>query len=93
MLNWSNNINDTQIVSAIAERYIREVEKLNIKHRSKLDIMMDIEATHCNGNPLKLAELLKADLFNFMHDVSGIQNSLNRATGKLENCFVPRFSL
>jgi len=27
-----------------------------------------------------------------MHDVSGIARHLNRETGRLEGCFLPRFS-
>jgi hypothetical protein len=53
---------------------------------------MDITACHCNGNPLRLQELLDADDFNFSHDVFGIQRHINRETGKLENCFLPRFT-
>lgn len=60
--------------------------------RDALDIDMDIVATHCNGNPLRLKELLAADDFNLLHDVSGIARHLNRETGKLENHFSPRFS-
>lgn len=56
-----------------------------------MDADMDITACHVNGCPLKLEELLRADEFNFAHDVFGIRRHLNRETGKLENCFVPRF--
>lgn len=54
--------------------------------------MMDITAVHANGNPLKLAELLATDDFNFTHDVFGITRHIDRETGKLGGCFVPRFS-
>lgn len=53
---------------------------------------MDITATHANGCPLKLAELLAADDFNFSHDVAGIYRHLDRTTGKLLDCFLPRFA-
>ena len=56
------------------------------------DADMDITACHCNGMPLKLEELLHADEFNFAHDVFGIRHHLNRETGKLENCFCPRYA-
>lgn len=58
-----------------------------------MDADMDITACHCNGNPLKLDALLRADEFNFAHDVFGIRRHINRETGKLENCFSPRFSV
>ena len=57
-----------------------------------LSVMMDIEACH-NGNPLMLAELLNADVWDFAHDVFGIQENIDRTTGKLMNCFVPRYSV
>lgn len=53
---------------------------------------MDITATHANGNPLRLQDLLEADDFNFAHDWYGIRNCIDRTTGKLMNLFRPRFS-
>jgi hypothetical protein len=57
-----------------------------------LSAQMDITATHCSGNPLRLSELLAADRLNFSHDVFGIRRHLDRSTGELTDCFVPRFS-
>lgn len=57
-----------------------------------MDADMDLTAAHCNGTPLDLSALLAADDANFAHDVFGIRRHLNRKTGKLENCFSPRFS-
>ena len=56
------------------------------------DFAMDITACHCNGNPLRLADLLAADDFNFAHDINGIRRHLDRTNGRLLNCFSPRFS-
>jgi len=64
---------------------------LQFGKRSKMDWAMDITACHCNGNPLRLDELLASDDFNFTHDVLGISRHLNRDTGKLSD-FSPRFS-
>lgn len=60
---------------------------------SRMDVHMDLSATHCNGNPLRLDDLLAADDFNFTHDIAGIRRHLNRDTGKLEDGFSPRFTL
>jgi hypothetical protein len=60
--------------------------------RDEVDIQMDVAATHCNGCPLRLKELLNADEFNFAHDMAGIRDHLDRKTGKLKK-FLPRFSL
>ena len=53
---------------------------------------MDITACHANGNPLGLQRLLLADDFTFAHDVFGIRGHINRETGQLEDCFVPRLT-
>lgn len=53
---------------------------------------MDIEATHSNGCPLDLQKLLDAPSFDFAHDVFGIREHLDRTTGKLMHCFLPRCS-
>jgi hypothetical protein len=60
--------------------------------KQRMDLVMDLTATHANGNPLRLDDLLQADEFNFMHDIFGIRRHLNRETGELMDCFSPRFS-
>jgi hypothetical protein len=57
-----------------------------------IELSMDITACHLNGNKLRLEDLFNADEFNFSHDILGISMNINRETGKLNNCFVPRFS-
>jgi hypothetical protein len=57
-----------------------------------MSLNMDISACHANGCPLKLDELLAADGFNFSHDVFGIRRHIDRKTGQLMDCFVPRFA-
>lgn len=56
-----------------------------------VDADMDISAVHATC-PLRLADLLAADDFNFGHDMRGILRHLNRQTGGLENFFLPRFA-
>lgn len=51
---------------------------------------MDLSATHANGCPLDFDKLAGFDDFNLMHDITGIYKHLNRETGELENCFLPR---
>lgn len=55
-------------------------------------LMMDLSACH-NTCPLKLEELFNADLSDFAHDVGGIMCHINRRTGQLEDCFLPRFAI
>lgn len=57
--------------------------------RERQALEMDISATHVNC-PLDLDKLANAPVFDFTHDIVGIINNLNRDTGELENCFVPR---
>jgi hypothetical protein len=86
---------DRAPISRIADR----AHAIGLKHRPKgavrktLEYMMDITAVHANGCPLDLYRLLAADDANFAHDVFGIERHLNRLTGQLENCFLPRFAL
>lgn len=56
-----------------------------------MSLHMDLSAVHMTC-PLKLNLLRRADEFNFIHDVCGIQRHLNRATGQLEDFFVPRYA-
>lgn len=77
----------------IAQIALRAKELLKLNHSMTVCIQMDITATHLNGCPLRLSELLYADDFNFLHDITGIFNHLDRSNGQLSNCFLPRFSL
>lgn len=83
---------EQRIIAQIAARAVA------LSHRfgrpvPQLDFSMDITATHKNGNPLRLSDLLAADEMDFAHDVFGIRRHLNRETGKLENSFTPRYSV
>lgn len=60
--------------------------------RDLIQIDMDVTACHANGCPLDLEKLLNFPNFDFMHDIVGIRDHLNRQTGKLERCFLPRSS-
>ena len=59
---------------------------------SRMDLSMDLTACHANGCLLDLDGLLASDRFNFVHDVAGIARHIDRGTGKLQNCFCPRYS-
>ena len=74
-------------MSQIVGRAMAEHPDLAIDKQS---LEMDIEAVHCNGTPLDLQRLLDAPTGTFGHDVFGIQRYINRTTGQLTECFVPR---
>lgn len=91
MVKFEATKEETILISAIAQRAHYIARNSGIVY-DIINISMDVEATHCNGNPLKLAELLEADELNFCHDIFGIAEHLNRDTGTLEDCFSPRYS-
>ncbi len=91
MIKFDVTREDGKVILAITKRAKRMFEDRGVDHDA-LSINMDITAVHANGNPLRLAELLNADDFNFAHDVFGIYGKLDRSTGKLVDFFSPRFS-
>jgi hypothetical protein len=80
----------TETIVRIAERAVRLYDQQGLKLK-KLNCMMDIEAVD-DSIGLRLDELLNSDIGNFAHDIGGIRRHLNRETGELEDCFVPRFA-
>lgn len=59
--------------------------------RERADIMIDISVVH-HKLPLRLLEMAEAPDFDLIHDISGINRHLDRKTGELRDCFVPRFA-
>lgn len=84
----------TGLEKEAADRIVDRALRLFREHRvpcTKMEVAMDLSAVHAKM-PLRLGELADADDYNFAHDVAGIRRHLNRQTGELENCFVPRFA-
>lgn len=92
MINFECTSQEHSTIGKIATRAVQMAAKHGIDY-DRIDAEMDITATHANGTPLRLDELLVADDFNFAHDVFGIRSHLDRKTGKLNDCFSPRFSV
>lgn len=88
-IKWKVTKRDDVVIRKIVERGW-QLDWLRESYASKVDMHMDIVACHANGSPLLLEKLLGFDDFNFAHDMSGICRHLNRDTGKLGGCFVPR---
>lgn len=78
-------------VDAIVDRARRAYLSAGMEPPTKMDLHMDISAVAAR-TPLRLDDWLEADDFNFTHDVGGIRRHLNRQTGELMDCFVPRFA-
>ena len=89
MVSFDVTRKEMALIRKIVDRAMIIVRKLKGKYK-RLDCEMDLTATHANGCPLDLEKLLAADDFNFSHDVFGIRQHINRETGKLERCFLPR---
>jgi|TARA_Y100000310_G_scaffold345185_1_gene462450 hypothetical protein len=79
------------IIVKIAKRAVKEAEELGVKI-PLITAELSLLACH-NTCPLRLDELLVATSGNLLHDVGGIIRHLNKETGELQDCFLPRYSL
>lgn len=82
---------DSDLIGKIVDRGMRLPWSHALRPK-RIDLHMDITAAHANGCPLRLAALLEADDGNFGHDIGGIRRFLDRSTGELGGCFVPRYA-
>ena len=88
MINWNAvTIEDDDKIEAIVDRAVRNNRSISVMRLS-----MDIAAVHVSGCKLDLDALLAFPEGDFNHDVCGIENNVDRTTGALENCFLPRCS-
>lgn len=85
MVSFDTTKKDAMLIGEIVKRGVVLAPNL-----SKLQAHMDITACHANGCPMDLECWLAADEFNFAHDFFGINRHINRETGGLDNCFLPR---
>ena len=92
MVDFSCDPHDTRIISKIASRAVRMV-KCRGNIWNTFDVAMDLTAVHCTSCPLDLEKLLAFPDSDFMHDVAGIRQHIDRETGRLVDCFDPRCSV
>lgn len=76
-----------KIIGEIAKRTVT----INPSY-DKTTVMMDLLVIYETGVEMRWKELLNAPVFDFMHDINGINQHLNRNTYKLEDCFWPRYA-
>ena len=76
-----------EIISKIANRAVT----INPAY-DKSTVMMDLLVIYETGVEMRWEEFLNAPVFDFMHDINGINQHLNRDTYKLEDCFWPRYA-
>lgn len=91
-VNFNVSRAEARLIEAIAERCLRLEAEAGRPVPERMLVEMDITACHANGNRLKLQELLDAAPADFNHDVWGIRQHIDRLTGKLIDCFSPRYS-
>lgn len=72
-------------------KIVKRADFLGLVASDIIALKMDIEKVDENVG-LNLEGLYSADDANFAHDIVGIQNNINRSTGKLENHFLPRYA-
>lgn len=87
MINFDSTKEEMELITKITKRAVAVFPEMDY-----MSLSMDITATHLNGCELKLAEFLNSGDSDFNHDICGIYSNLNRGTGMLNNCFLPRFS-
>ena len=91
-VNFKCSAADGVLLSRIHRRAMKLAKEHGIVYDS-VDCSMDLRACHCNGCPLDLQKLLDAPEFDFAHDVFGIREHIDRTTGRLTDCFLPRCAL
>ena len=90
-INFKASEEEFSIIEKIVERG-REMLEERGAYIDVMDHIMDITACHLNGCPLDLQAFLNSQGLDFIHDFVGITDHINRRTGQLENCFLPRFA-
>ncbi|WP_321782383.1 hypothetical protein [Burkholderia pyrrocinia] len=78
------------VIELVAARYRALLKAKGLPSVDSLDLHMDLTACHANGCPIDWERLNAADDFTLAHDVGGIRGHINRRTGRIEDCFLPR---
>ena len=87
---------DRILIQRIVARAKTIRSEVVVDYRPLVDIFglaYTLTVVHLNICPLDLQRLLEADDFNFLHDILGIQRHADLNTGKLRDCFIPRFAV
>lgn len=87
---FTQGATENQLIDSIVARAVEMAESHGNPIEDHLSLRMDISAVNASSCSLDLNKLLKADDFNFAHDVFGISRHINRRTGKLGGYFLPR---
>lgn len=85
--NTSQIMKESDLIMCIVKR----AQKMRIAIGDPLTQFLDIENAHKQFK-LRLEEMTNGDDINFGHDFCGIQQHMNRRTGRIEDLFVPRYA-
>ncbi len=88
MLKFKANLAQIKLIVLIAQRACKANKAIDFEKAT-----MDLNVAHSSGNPLDFQKLLDFPEGDFNHDFYGIYANINRETGELDNCFVPRCSM
>ena len=81
-----------EIIKRVQRFYKAHMPRSAQRPIDAVSIYMDLAACHANACPLDFKRMANADDFNLLHDVCGIGVHLDRETGTLTDCFLPRFA-
>ena len=87
IMNFTTTRQEFDLIAKIADR---AETAFSVTDYPRMDLIMDLDVCHSNGCPLDFAKLLNAPKYDFTHDLAGIHRHINRSTGALEDCFLPR---
>lgn len=91
-VSFKSSKEDSELIARIVER-AEVIYAANGLACDRLGLTMDILAVHANGCPLDLQGFLNMGQYDFVHDIAGIVRHLDRSTGRLMDCFLPRCAL
>lgn len=92
MIQFNTSKFEHKLIVKIAQRAVAIADNYETEYDFKM-ALMDITACHCNGCELDLNKLLEAPDSDFIHDVFGIRRHIDRSTGRLGDCFLPRCAM
>ena len=81
---------DPEVVKLIDQIVKRFKKDQPIVDYRPMQMEMDLNAASCSCPNLDLKVLLESNAFDFVHDVIGIRDHMDRKTGKLLHHFLPR---
>jgi len=84
---------EMRVIDAIVIRAAKLAAFYGKSHNlDRAALTMDLESAHM-AHPLHLDLLLSARDSDFAHDVFGIHRHIDRETGEMKDCFMPRFAM